>query len=70
MSRLWYAKCRRKVFDSKALEFLENHAVQAFAKVDCRLLACDGEADHVHLLVEYLPKPSVSALVNMFNGTS
>lgn len=63
-------KYRRKVFDSKALAFLENHAAQAFAKMDCRLLACDGEADHVHLLVEYPPKLSVSALVNMFKGTS
>lgn len=63
-------KYRRKVFDSKALEYLESHAVQAFAKMDCRLLACDGEADHVHLLVEYPPKLSVSAMVNMFKGTS
>ena len=63
-------KYRRKVFDSKALEFLENHAAQAFAKMGCRLLSCDGAADHVHLLVEYPPKLSVSALVNMFKGTS
>lgn len=63
-------KYRRKVFDSKALEYLESHAVQAFAKMDCRLLACDGEADHVHLLVEHPPKLSVSAMVNMFKGTS
>jgi putative transposase len=36
----------------------------------CRLLACHGEADHVHLLVEYPPKLPVSTLVNMFKGTS
>ena len=36
----------------------------------CRLLACDGEADHVHLLVEYPPKLPVSTLVNMFKVTS
>ena len=38
--------------------------------MDCRLLACDGEADHLHLLVEYPPKIPVSVLVNMFKGTS
>jgi putative transposase len=63
-------KYRRKVFDSKALEYLKNHANRVFAKMDCRLLACDGEADHVHLLVEYPPKIAVSVLVNMFKGTS
>jgi putative transposase len=34
-----------------------------------RLLVCDGEDDHVHLLVEYPPKLSVSALVNGLKGT-
>jgi len=63
-------KYRCKVFDSKALEYLKNHAHRVFAKMDCRLLACDGEADHVHLLVEYPPKIPVSVLVNMFKGTS
>jgi putative transposase len=34
--------------------------------MDCHALACDGEADHLHLLIEYLPKLSVSVLVNAF----
>jgi len=34
------------------------------------LIASDGEADHVHMLVEYPPKVSVSALVNILKGTS
>ena len=38
--------------------------------MECRLLACDGEADHVHLLVEYPPKLAVAALVNALKGTS
>ena len=41
-----------------------------FEAMDCVLLACDGEADHFHLLVEYPPKLSVSKLVNAFKGTS
>jgi putative transposase len=35
----------------------------------CRLLAGDGEADHLHMLVEYPPKHSL-VLVNAFKGTS
>ena len=38
--------------------------------MDCVLLAFDGEADHLHLLIEHPPKLSVSALVNAFKGTS
>ena len=38
--------------------------------MDCVLVACDGEADHIHLLVEYPPKYSVSVLVNALKGTS
>jgi putative transposase len=34
------------------------------------LLAGDGEADHLHMLVEYPPKHSLSVLVNAFKGTS
>ena len=36
----------------------------------CRLLALDGEADHIHLLIEYPPKHSISTLVNALKGTS
>jgi len=38
--------------------------------MQAKLLACSGEDDHVHLLVEYPPKLSVTALVNALKGTS
>ena len=45
-----------------------------FAKVcadfGARLVACDGEDDHVHLLVEFPPKVAVSKLVNSLKGVS
>jgi putative transposase len=63
-------KSRRKIFDAAALAWLAGHARQVFAKMDCRLWASDGEADHLHILVEYPPKLSVSVLVNAFKGTS
>ena len=61
---------RRKVFDDAALAWLQGHARRLFEKMDCKVMACDGEADHLHLLVEYPPKLSVSVLVNAFKGTS
>jgi putative transposase len=45
-------------------------ARRVFAKMNCKLLACDVEADHLQLLVEYPPKLLVSVLVNAFKGTS
>jgi putative transposase len=63
-------KYRRQVFDGRALDWLREHGERVFPSMQCQLLALDGEADYVHLLVEYPPKHPVSALVNMFKGTS
>lgn len=63
-------KYRRKVLDEAALEWLKEHGSKVFDGMGCVLLACDGEADHLHLLVEYPPKHSISVLVNAFKGTS
>ena len=38
--------------------------------MDARLIALDGESDHIHLLIEYPPKLSISVLVNAIKGTS
>jgi REP element-mobilizing transposase RayT len=64
------AKCRRKIFDAATLEWLAGHALAIFAKMDFRLLASRGEADHLHILLDYPPKLSVSVPVNAFKGTS
>jgi len=36
----------------------------ACEKLECDLLEMDGEQDHVHLLVAYPPKLSISVMVN------
>ncbi|TCU20108.1 putative transposase [Rhizobium sullae] len=45
-----------------------------FAKVcsdfDAELVACDGEDDHLHLLVNYPPTVQLSKLVNSLKGVS
>ena len=60
----------RKTLDAAAVEWLDEHARQMFTKMHCNVLASDGDDDHLHLLVEYPPKLSVSVLVNAFKGTS
>ena len=63
-------KYRRKVFDAAALEWLQGHFAKVCETMGCALLACDGEADHLHAMIEYPPKVSISALVNALKGTS
>ncbi|MBO0857415.1 MAG: transposase [Chloracidobacterium sp.] len=48
-----------KIFDAEALEWLQERARRVFAKMDCNLLACDGEENYLHLFLEYPPKLSV-----------
>ena len=63
-------KYRRTVFDAGALEWLQGHFAKVCETMGCALLACDGEADHLHAIIEYPPKVSISALVNALKGTS
>jgi putative transposase len=63
-------KYRRRILDAAALEWLKGHFTSVAGKMSCELLAADGEADHVHLLVEYPPRLSISVLINTFKGTS
>ncbi len=58
------------MFDADALEWLQPHFAKVCKTMRADLLACDGESDHVHLLIEYPPKHSVSVLVNALKGTS
>ena len=63
-------KYRREVFDDPAIEWLHAHCAKVCSTMGAQLLALDGEADHAHLLIEYPPKLSVSAMVNALKGTS
>jgi len=67
---VFVTRYRRKVFDDAAIEWLQGHFAKVCVSLECALLACDGEADHVHLMVEYPPKQAVSGIVNTFKGTS
>jgi len=67
---VFVAKYRRHVFDGKAIEALRVIFEKVCADFGADLRACDGEDDHVHLLVEYPPTVAISALVNSLKGVS
>lgn len=60
----------RKVFDLDALERLRATFAAVCEDFGATLSEYNGESDHVHLLVEYPPKVSVSGLVNSLKGVS
>lgn len=49
------------------LEYIFESVCEDF---NAKLVEFDGERDHVHLLVNYPPKMSVSKLVNSLKGVS
>lgn len=67
---VFVAKYRRYVFDRKAIEGLRAIFAGVCADFGAELVEMDGEDDHVHLLVRYPPKVSISSLVNSLKGVS
>jgi len=61
-------KYRRKVFAGAAIQRLRLSFEKVGADFQAQLVEMDEEADQVHLLIHYPPKPSVSAMVNSLKG--
>jgi putative transposase len=67
---VFVTKYRRKVFTKIILQDLQKVFTEVCADFEAELVECDGEDDHVHLLVNYHPKIAVSRLVNSLKGVS
>jgi len=63
-------KYRRPVFDDAMLTRLEAIYVNLMEKWDGKLIEFNGEADHVHLLVQYNPQTQPSKLINNLKTVS
>src|SRR5664280_1255384 len=67
---VFITKYRRNVFTREILEDLQGIFSSVCADFGAKLIEFDGEHDHVHLLVSYPPKVSVSVLVNSLKCVS
>lgn len=56
-------KYRRGAITDRVQELLIETAREVCERREARLLEADGEDDHLHLLIDYPPKVSVSSLV-------
>ena len=67
---VFVTKYRRSVFTKKILLELEKIFQNVCDDFESTLVEMNGEKDHVHLLVNYPPKISISKLVNSLKGVS
>jgi putative transposase len=63
-------KYKRKIFTSESLAVIEKSFKEVATKMDFQIQEFNGESDHIHVLIEYPPKLSISQIVNALKGVS
>ena len=67
---VFVTKYRRKAFTKEVIDFMKPIFEKVCNDFEAELVEFDGESDHIHLLVNYPPKVSISKLVNSLKGVS
>ena len=67
---VFVTKYRKKVFTDEILQDLEHIFRDVCQKFESELVKMNGGTEHVHLLLNYPPKVSISKLVNSLKGVS
>lgn len=67
---VFVTKYRRDVLSELAIRDLSTIFAKVCRNFGARLVECNGEDDHVHLLVEHPPQVQISKLVNSLKGVS
>jgi putative transposase len=63
-------KYRRAILTSESLAVIEKSFGEVAKKMDFQILEFNGGSDHVHALIEFPPKLSISQMVNALKGVS
>ena len=67
---VFVTKYRHSVFSAELLKDLEDIFSNICEQFEAKLVEFNGEANHVHLLVNYPPKVQLTKLVNSLKGVS
>ena len=67
---VFVTKYRKGVFTKSMLDSMKDVFHSVCSDFESSLVEFDGEKDHVHLLINYPPKVSISKLVNSLKGVS
>ncbi len=63
-------KYRRKIFTAESLAVIEKTFIEVAKKMNFNVQEFNGESDHIHVLIEFPPKLSISQIVNALKGVS
>lgn len=63
-------KYRRSVLTLESLTVIKKSFTEVAEKMNFQILEFNGESDHIHVLIEFPPKLSVSQIVNSLKGVS
>ena len=61
---VFITKYRKKVLGELHHEYFSECAAEVCKSFDAELKECNGEADHIHMLIQYPPTVQLSKLVN------
>ncbi|MEB3283598.1 MAG: IS200/IS605 family transposase [Lyngbya sp.] len=64
------AKDRDQIFSGEELQLIEDVFRHVAKQMNFQILEINGENEHIHALIEYPPKLSVSKIVNALKGVS
>ncbi len=67
---VFVTKYRRNVFTREILGRLSEIFRETCGQMDCELHECNGEHDHIHMMVSVHPELAVSNLVSKLKGKS
>jgi putative transposase len=63
-------KYRKDILTAQSLAIIEKSFNEVGFKMDFQILEFNGSSDHIHTLIEFPPKLSVSQMVNALKGVS
>jgi putative transposase len=61
---------RNSLFTGESIDLVEKSFREVAEKMDFQMVEFNGERNHVHVLIEYPPKWSISQIVNAVKGVS
>lgn len=63
-------KYRRAILTAEGLAVIEKSFKEVAEKMNFKILEFNGESEHIHALIEFPPKLSISQMVNALKGVS
>ena len=61
---------RKKALTGKMIERLGEMLTQVSNKMGCEVVEYNGESDHIHILLDFHPKNSISAVVGSLKSST